>query len=255
MNELPGMQDLISDMEQAGARPSDLRFDTPEELADFINSNPETAVTELRQRLDAHLDESVVGGQDLAPEQNGSSHSPSNNGGELDIASPELEAEIVQQDNMSVGKPTEMPNGELVAPSRDGPMRAGNEFNAQQRPVHANQGAANELHIVNADGTYSIVDTYNPQTGEIISRKFTQLGQIDPLDALGYLQELRVQYPPGAPIRTVPSTPGALVGEQLAGFQILEVPVQTTPIPESVLSYAEQAGITIRDTAGTVYTL
>ena len=104
---------------------------------------------------------------------------------------------------------------------------------------------------------YYVLDSYNspkPGTnGEIVSRKFTQLSEIQQTTALRYLEELAYKYPPGAVIADVGSTPSGLAGKQLDGILILEVPVQVNPVPQAVLDSATMRGITIRDVNGTVY--
>lgn len=96
------------------------------------------------------------------------------------------------------------------------------------------------------------MDSYNPVTGEIVSRKFTQLSDITEATATSYIREAVNKYPAGASIAKVPSS-GTLGGEQLRGSNILEIPPQIKPIPQSVLNSAKQANVMIRDTNGKVY--
>ena len=105
------------------------------------------------------------------------------------------------------------------------------------------------------------LDSYNPRTGEIVSRKRTQLWRIPEEIAIRYLKELEAKYSPGSVIADVPSNRvGANAGifeenegNILKGQTILEVPVQEEPVPESVLRYAAKEKIKIRDTEGTIY--
>ena len=105
------------------------------------------------------------------------------------------------------------------------------------------------------------LDSYNPRTGEIVSRKRTQLWKIPEEIAIRYLKELEAKYSPGSVIADVPSNRvGANAGifeenegNILKGQMILEVPVQKEPVPESVLRYAAKEKIKIRDTEGTIY--
>ena len=125
----------------------------------------------------------------------------------------------------------------------------GNEFNKNQ----AGRYPHNEVYIDRPDGKgYYRVDSYNPTTGEIVSRKNTQFSEIRPETGADYVNELAKKYPPGSSISKVPSS-GELAGGKLQGQMILEVPSQAKPIPQSVLDAAEQKGILIRDITGKVY--
>lgn len=55
-----------------------------------------------------------------------------------------------------------------------------------------------------------------------------------------------------ATVANVPSS-GPLAGQLLQGQYILEVPVQTNPVPQAVLDAANKAGVLIRDVNGTIY--
>ncbi len=101
-------------------------------------------------------------------------------------------------------------------------------------------------------GGYVRLDAYDPVAGEIVSRKLTQLGGIQESTAIGYLRELATKYPPGARIADVPPS-GPLAGQFIRGQQILEVSIQTQPIPAAVLGEAQRLSIVIRDVAGNVY--
>ena len=104
---------------------------------------------------------------------------------------------------------------------------------------------------VSGKGQVVRLDSYDPEKGEIVSRKVTQLGRIDEWDALGHLQELYLKYPSGAVVANTPSTRAAgLAGELIEGQLILEVPPQLDPIPERVLEYANERNIVIRDWTG-----
>jgi hemagglutinin/hemolysin family protein len=52
---------------------------------------------------------------------------------------------------------------------------------------------------------YVRLDSYNPRTKEIVSRKCTQLSEISEGTAIRYLKELKAKYSPGAVIADVPS--------------------------------------------------
>ena len=128
-------------------------------------------------------------------------------------------------------------------------VQAGNKFNAEQSKNYP----YNELYVNKPNGNgYYRVDSYNPATGEIVSRKFTQFSDITEATATNYIREAVNKYPAGASIAKVPSS-GSLGGNKLEGANILEIPPQIKPIPQSVLDAADKAGVTIRDINGKIY--
>lgn len=137
----------------------------------------------------------------------------------------------------SVGRAGRSANNEL-----------GRLFNRSQRHRYD----YNELYVAQPTGGYKILDSYNPRAGEIVSRKFTQLSEIEPKSAIGYLNEIVHKYKPGYVIANVP-TSGELPGRPLLGRMILEVPIQTKPVPQSVLDAAAKRNILIRDVLRKVY--
>ena len=108
---------------------------------------------------------------------------------------------------------------------------------------------------------YVRLDSYNPHTGEIASRKYTQLSEVSEETAIRYLKELSDKYAPGSIIADVPSNrTGVNKGifdvngdNVLRGKMILEVPVQKKSVRESILKYAREKKIQIRDINGNVY--
>jgi len=108
---------------------------------------------------------------------------------------------------------------------------------------------------------YVRLDSYNPHTGEIVSRKCTQLSEVSEETAIRYLKELSDKYAPETKIADVPSNiSGANAGifkenrgRTLHGQMILEVPVQKKSVPKSILKYARDNDIQIRDINGNVY--
>ena len=102
---------------------------------------------------------------------------------------------------------------------------------------------------------YVRLDSYDPQTGEIVSRKYTQLSEVSEETAIRYLKELEDKYSPGSIIANVPSNKTGsnekifeLNGDNvLRGQMILEVPVQNADIPPNVLEFAKKNDIIIRD--------
>ncbi|EPZ6092795.1 contact-dependent inhibition toxin CdiA [Enterobacter roggenkampii] len=128
-------------------------------------------------------------------------------------------------------------------------VQAGNKFNAEQSKNYP----YNELYVNKPNGNgYYRVDSYNPATGEIVSRKFTQFADITEATATNYIREAVNKYPAGATVANVPSS-GDLGGSLLKGKNILEIPPQAKPIPQSIIDTARKSGVVIRDTNGKVY--
>lgn len=157
--------------------------------------------------------------------------------GEADETAAACEEESVEQAAVKSGKPEWLQR-----------LEAGNQFNKNRSPFYE----YNEVYVEKPSGGYVRLDSYDPETGEIVSRKFTQFSEIQESTGEAYVNELATKYPPGSTIANVPSS-GPLAGQQLQGQMILEVPVQNGPIPQSVLDAANEQGIIIRDTNGTVY--
>lgn len=125
----------------------------------------------------------------------------------------------------------------------------GNAFNRAQ----ASKYPYNEIRIVRpGGGSAYILDSYDPQKGEIVFRRDTQFSEIKPKTAMGYLNEFVRKYPPGRTIANVPSSRD-LAGQVLRGRMIFEVPPQRKKIPSDVLKQATKLKITIRDSNGKVY--
>ena len=107
---------------------------------------------------------------------------------------------------------------------------------------------------------YVRLDSYVPNK-EIVSRKYTQLSEVSEETAIRYLKELSDKYAPETKIADVPSNiSGANAGifkenrgRTLHGQMILEVPVQKKSVPKSILKYARDNDIQIRDINGNVY--
>lgn len=128
-------------------------------------------------------------------------------------------------------------------------LDAGNEFNKVQSKTYP----YNEVYIERPDGNgYYRVDSYNPATGEIVSRKFTQLSEVSEATAKSYIKEAATKYANGSTVANVPSS-GSLAGKKLQGAIILEVPQQNAMIPKPVLDSANKAAVLIRDVNGKVY--
>ena len=89
----------------------------------------------------------------------------------------------------------------------------------------------------------------------IVSRKFTQLANIQTTTAYKYIDEIEAKYTPGT--NPLPSTPtnvkNGVAGTTLDGEKFLEVPPQAAAIPADVLQHAQNAKVHIIDTTGHVY--
>ena len=76
----------------------------------------------------------------------------------------------------------------------EGRREAGNAFNQIARFQYPH----NEIPIRTRAGGLVWLDSYNPVTREIVSRKFTQLAEVGYGTGLEYLQEVRGKSPQGA---------------------------------------------------------
>jgi hypothetical protein len=103
----------------------------------------------------------------------------------------------------------------------DSPMARGNAFN--KTAVDNDWYTYNEVTLANGKR----VDGYTPPTngkpGEIVSRKATNLEEIELSTFEGYLKEMKTKYPVGEPINA-PKYGNELKGKALEGNQILEIP-------------------------------
>lgn len=99
----------------------------------------------------------------------------------------------------------------------DSPMARGNKFN--DKAVKEDWYRYNEVHLENGKR----LDAYNEELGEIVSRKATDLEdiQIDTFES--YLKEMKQKYAPGTKINS-PKYGKELEGKSLQGQQILEIP-------------------------------
>jgi len=102
----------------------------------------------------------------------------------------------------------------------DSPMARGNNFNDKARLEQWYKH--NEVHLENGKR----LDSYKPpkdgNPGEIVSRKATDLGDIQLSTFEDYLKEMKAKYAPGTKIRS--NTNPDIDGQLLQGKQILEIP-------------------------------
>ncbi|SCC51327.1 MULTISPECIES: hypothetical protein [Priestia] len=127
---------------------------------------------------------------------------------------------------------------------------AGNNFNKENRPRYPYNEV--ELEAKEVGGKKYVVDSYAPNK-EIVSRKFTQLSEVQEKTAKSYLNEITKKYSSGSKISNGTFNPNALKGGRLKGELILEIPVQNKPIPQTILDEATKNRIIIRDIKGKVY--
>ncbi|WP_159675137.1 hypothetical protein [Andreprevotia sp. IGB-42] len=70
-------------------------------------------------------------------------------------------------------------------------LSRGNDFNAERSVAYP----YNEVYINSPKGSgYTRLDSYNPTAGEIVSRNFTQLSEVQEQTAVGYINELIAKY-------------------------------------------------------------
>ncbi|MGE7928293.1 hypothetical protein [Lysinibacillus xylanilyticus] len=127
----------------------------------------------------------------------------------------------------------------------DSPVARGNAFN--KKSVVEEWYPCNEVHLSNGKR----LDSYDPIKGEIVSRKATDLGNIELSTFESYLKEMKVKYEPGTIIRTdkyadfIPP----IDGQPLKGKQILEIPASNknfSGIQEYIDLAKNKYGIEIR---------
>lgn len=99
-------------------------------------------------------------------------------------------------------------------------MARGNAFN--KKSVVEEWYPCNEVHLSNGKR----LDSYDPIRGEIVSRKATDLADIELSTFESYLKEMKVKYKPGTIIRTdkYADFKPPIDGQPLKGKQILEIP-------------------------------
>src|SRR5690625_4146565 len=124
---------------------------------------------------------------------------------------------------------------------------AGNNFNKENRPRYPYNEV--ELAAKEVGGKKYVVDSYAPNK-EIVSRKFTQLSEVQEKTAKSYLNEITKKYSSGSKISNGTFNPNALKGGRLKGELILEVPVQNKPIPQAILDEATKTGLLLEISRG-----
>jgi hypothetical protein len=109
---------------------------------------------------------------------------------------------------------------------------------------------------VTTDGKYYRLDTLLAKgpSGfpEIVSRKFTQISEIKPETAKGYVDELLRKYKPGSTINNpAKGTPSKIPDDAI---QVMQIPAQKVDVSDpklkEFLQYAKRKGVIVRDEAG-----
>ncbi|WP_433213859.1 hypothetical protein ACQP00_02845 [Dactylosporangium sp. CS-047395] len=125
-------------------------------------------------------------------------------------------------------------------------------FNEQREPLYQERGGANEITLENGKR----LDSYVPGD-EIVSRKFSQLDQVDPATAAGYVREVANKYSPEQVIADTPKNREKIpdqIGQNLRGVMVLEIPPQDSgSVPREAIAAAWANNVTIRDTDGKSY--
>ncbi|MGL5830147.1 MAG: hypothetical protein ACRC0L_11340, partial [Angustibacter sp.] len=107
--------------------------------------------------------------------------------------------------------------------------KAGRNFNLAQN----HRFEANEITLLNGKR----LDSYNSGT-EIVSRKMSQLADLEPDTAKYYLQEITRKYSPGEIIADTAKARREfphLARQELEGNMYLELPVQNRPVPPEIV--------------------
>ena len=100
--------------------------------------------------------------------------------------------------------------------TKESPVARGNNFNKTVR--EADIYDYHEIYLENGKR----LDSYDPDAGEIISRKATDLDRISEETYRGYLSEFLNKYSEGTKIRS--NAYPELDGQELKGQYILEIP-------------------------------
>jgi hypothetical protein len=103
----------------------------------------------------------------------------------------------------------------------DSPMARGNAFN--KKAVDNVWYDFNEVTLANGKRVDGYTPPTNSKAGEIVSRKATNLEEIELSTFEGYLKEMKTKYPVGEAINA-PKYGNDLKGKVLEGNQILEIP-------------------------------
>ena len=155
------------------------------------------------------------------------------------------------------------PQQNAPPPSKSQPpqLAGGQHYN----DAHAFDYKYRELYVIDPKGGPPVrLDGYEPGKW-IVSRKNQQLSEIPLSEAKGHVAEFAKKYAKGRLVAQVkssgvqtggaPATGGQKLSGTLQGEYVLEIPIQSKPVPVEVLAAAKSARVTIRDVAGNTYAL
>lgn len=127
----------------------------------------------------------------------------------------------------------------------DSPMARGNAFNETAK--NQRWYPFNEVVLSNGKRLDSYKLPNNGKPGEIVSRKATDLSDIQLSTFESYLSELKIKYAPGTPINA-PKYGEFLKGKKLEGDMILELPDSNLNLfdIQEYINLASNKGITLR---------
>jgi hypothetical protein len=127
----------------------------------------------------------------------------------------------------------------------DSPVARGNAFNETARIER--WYPFNEVVLSNGKRVDSYRLPEGGKPGEIVSRKATDLGDIQLSTFESYLSEMKTKYAPGTPINS-PKYGDLLKGKTLEGNMILELPDSNLNLPDiqDYIDLANSKGITLR---------
>jgi hypothetical protein len=122
----------------------------------------------------------------------------------------------------------------------ESPISRGNAFNS--KAVTERWYPFDEINLENGKR----LDSYDPSKGEIVSRKATNLEEIQLSTFEGYLKEMQYKYKPGTKIRS--NKYPEIDGQLLTGKQILEIPDSNLNFSQlqDYIDLANRYGIEIR---------
>jgi len=127
----------------------------------------------------------------------------------------------------------------------DSPLARGNAFN--KKAVDNKWYPYNEVHLGNGKRLDSYKPPSNGNPGEIVSRKATNLDDIQLSTFESYLNEMLAKYSPGTAINSPKYSP-YLDNQILQGNMYLEIPVSNQSISniQDYINLANSKGITLR---------
>jgi len=110
----------------------------------------------------------------------------------------------------------------------------------------------NQVYFEGKTTDHLKLDSFNSETGEILSRKLNDLSQVSKKAALSYINEIERKNALGTKISDVPSNRD-IAGRTHKGQMYLKVPVQKNGVPQVIVDAARKASVLIRDIDGWIY--